>query len=378
MKKKQILFFILTAVLFTNCKLDEPGMNPTAAPIAGDLTQIPAAPHNFTVEVPQGFPAVEVPADNPMTREGVELGRHLFYDVRLSKGDKMSCGSCHLPQKGFADPARFSVGVNGQVTDRQSMALMNIGMAQTTFFWDGRAASLEAQALEPVENHIELDENWGNVIAKLQKDTMYHRLFRKAFAIRNVADITKELAVKAIAQFERTIIVGGESRYQKVFVKGTALYTDEELDGYDMFFNTRNSPLPDAQCLHCHNEPLFKSGTGGTQFTNNGLQFVTSLDDFADKGRGRVTGIRFDNGKFRAPTLWNNALSAPYMHNGRLRELKHVVDFYADAPKSGENLDPFVERIVLDEPQKDAIVAFMKMLTDTVSLRKPEFQNPFR
>ena len=375
MQKKYFYYLLLT--IWVGCKIDETGTNVApASPNDTDLTNIVYAPRGFVVAVPQGFPAVEHPSDNPITREGVSLGRHLFYDKRLSKGDKMSCASCHLSMHGFSDPNKFSIGVNNEMTDRQSMAIMNLGMKQSTFFWDGRANSLEAQALQPVENHVELDENWGNVMAKIKADTLYHRLFRQAFGIRKVSEMTKELAAKAIAQFERTIIVGGESRYHRVFVRNQGFPTDQELDGYNLFFNVGNAN--DAQCFHCHNEPLFKSGLGATQFTNNGLDLVNSIDDFVDKGRGRVTNIRDDNGKFHAPTLWNISLTAPYMHDGRFNSLKKVVDFYSDAVHVAENIDPFVTQIHLDRTEKEAVLAFLGMLTDTASLQKPEFSDPFR
>ena len=372
MKNVKLLFALALMSFFSFCKMDEVGINRYS------LTDIACAPHNFTVEVPVGFPPVEVPIDNPMTREGVELGRHLFYDVRLSKGEKMSCGSCHLSKNAFSDPNRFSIGVNQQTTDRQSMAIQNLGLKQVSFFWDGRAASLEEQALQPVENHIELDENWDNVLKKLRADTMYHRLFRQAFCIHSREEITKDLAAKAIAQFERTIIVGGESRYHKIFVREPALgfATDDELDGNELFKEVRGHK---GKCTHCHTTEgnLFKSGTGGLEFTNNGLDYVTDLNSFADNGHGRVTGNRNDNGKFRAPTLWNIALSAPYMHDGRFNTLKKMIDFYADAPKSGLNVNPEIFKISLTEEERDKVVVFLEMLTDTVSLKKPEFQNPF-
>jgi cytochrome c peroxidase len=380
---KKLFFVFSTFALLTavGCRIDEKGgsgytvATTPSGPDDKDLTDIPCAPHYFVVAVPQGFPAVEHPADNPISHEGVELGRHLFYDVRLSKGEKMSCGSCHLKPNAFSDPLRLSVGVDGLMTDRHSMAIMNLGLKQKTFFWDGRATSLEAQALEPIENHKELNETWSKVVVKLKADTMYHRLFRRAFCIRKVGEITKELAVKAIAQFERTIVVGGESRYHKVFVRNQGFASDEELDGYNLFFN--KGTASDAQCFHCHNEPLFKSGTGDSEFANNGLDLVASLDDYIDKGRGGVTGNRNDNGKFRATTLWNITLSAPYMHDGRFSSLKKVVDFYSDAVQVADNIDPFVTQIHLNTTEKRAILSFLDMLTDTTSLNKPEFQSPF-
>jgi cytochrome c peroxidase len=371
-----VLILVLTGLFLQKCK---PDIGVTAN--GADLTGIPYTPQAYTIAVPQGFPQIIDPIDNPLTKDGVNLGRYLFYDKRLSKNLTMSCASCHLPQKGFSDPNRLSVGVDGLTTSRQAMSIQNLAFAQTEYFWDGRATSLEAQAILPVENVVELHETWQNVERKIRADTMYQRLFRKAFGIQNSGQITKALATRAIAQFERTIVVGGNSRYYKVFVRGQGVPTDDEVAGYQYFFNVNQT---DAQCFHCHNEPLFK----GNNFENNGLDAAANLNDFADKGRGAITNKLNDNGKFRAPTLWNIALTAPYMHDGRFQTLEQVIDHYNSHGKYANNVNIFISQVgsptftpgvvtPLTNSQKAELLSFLYTLTDTISLQKPELQNPF-
>lgn len=314
-----------------------------------------------------------IPADNPLTKDGIQLGRMLFFDPILSSDSTMSCASCHLPQGAFTDNLPTSKGVTGQNGRRSSMAVMNVGFINKGLFWDGRSTSLEDQAKRPVEDPIELHENWSNVEIKLRRHAQYPALFRKAFGIENKREITRELAAKAIAQFERTLLVGENSRFFEVFVNEEDFASDEELEGYLMFFDASNGSLPDAQCFHCHNRPLFTNN----DFINNGLDEAYDLNSFRDKGRGEVTGRQFDNGKFRTPTLWNIEMTAPYMHDGRFSTLEEVLDHYASGGHYAENLDPLIEDIHLNEDHKVAIIAFLKMLTDTSFVNNPAFQNPF-
>ncbi len=353
-----------------------------------DLTGISYAPEPFNLEIPNGFPNPNVPAGYQFDKNIVELGRYLFYDTRLSSNNSLSCASCHLQTHGFSDQNRFSTGVTGTVTPRHSMALQNLAFEQNEFFWDGRTRTLEEQAAEPVENPIELHEKWPNVEQKLRSDTMYHRLFRKAFGIKNSSEINKDWAIKAIAMFERTIIVGPNSVYWKIYKTGTMAAPSKIEAGRKLFFNINAA---DAQCFHCHNQPLFKGG-----FENNGLDSVGNLNQFADKGRGNITQTLLDNGRFRAPTLWNIALTAPYMHDGRFATLDEVIEHYASHIKIADNINPFLLQVgnpypnpnicptcpqtlyePLDATQKAQIKAFLLSLTDTISLQKPEYKNPF-
>lgn len=376
--RRFLLIFLPIVLLTFACKKDEipdamGGGTPMNPVDPNDLTTIEHDPQSLALQVPEYFPDIAnfIPADNPITVEGVELGRHLFYDPILSLDSLLSCSSCHLPSGAFTDNTAFSTGVRGDQTPRSSMALINLAYVTEGLFWDGRVQSLEDQALLPVEDLIELHEAWPNVEAKLQRHEQYPEMFRKAFAIDSKTEITRDLAVKALAQFERTLI-SQDSKFDR-WKRGEYSFTDEEADGFSMFFDEGANGLPDAECGHCHNKPLFT--TNG--FFNNGLDAADSFDDFTDKGLGAFTGKPSDNGKFRAPTLRNIELTAPYMHDGRFQTLEEVVEHYNSGGESADNKDPLLTELGLDEEQKQSLVAFLKTLTDDTFVNNPAYQNPF-
>lgn len=375
---KRILWpigIVLLISLWWGCKDDD--MIPTDFdPTGGDLESIAYNPQPYDLVFPKGFPMMEIPAENPLTVDGVELGRFLFYDPILSADSSMSCSSCHLPAGNFTDNLALSPGINGVAGKRSSMTLLDVGFFTKGLFWDGRVHTLEEQALLPVEDPLELNTTWSEVVDKLQRHAMYPEMFRKAFGILDRTEITKELAAKAIAQFERTLVSSGSSRFDRKFLAGEPFidFTDSEFRGFDMFFDIPGSPLPDAQCFHCHDAPLFTNN----EFFNNGLDEVATLDDFPDRGLGAVTGRRIDNGKFRGPSLRNIMLSAPYMHDGRFQTIEEVLDFYNEGIHYAENLDEnLVIPLGLTESQKADIIAFLHTLTDTVALNNPAYSNPF-
>lgn len=369
------------ALVLPYCTPDEPD---EPEPVACDLRAIPYDPTPYTIVKPANFPQIPIPADNPMTLQVVQLGRRLFYDPLLSADSTQSCASCHLPQGSFTDNRTVSVGIDGFAGRRSSMSLLNIAYATNGLFWDGRSKTLEEQALLPVEDPIEMHNTWPNVISKLKADPQYQQWFREAFGISSCEDITKELAAKAIAQFERILISSGTSKFDQFMAGNFDVFDDEELDGKIMFFDEgANVGLPDAQCFHCHGGITLT----GNSFFNNGLDSVGSLDQFVDKGRGEVTGNPFDNGKFRTPTLRNIALTAPYMHDGRFVTLEQVLNHYAGNGKGVVNEDPFVQQIgvpvgngtftPLTAYQQGAIVKFLHTLTDTVFVNRADVQNPW-
>ncbi len=319
---------------------------------------------------------MEIPADNPMTEEGIALGRRLFYDPIMSLDSTISCGSCHMPNNGMTDGLALSTGVDGAIGRRSSMMLFNIGYAYNGLFWDGRSPNLEDQALHPIEDINEMKESWPNVIGKLQNHNDYPRRFREAFGISDRDEITKELAAKALAQFQRTLI-SGNSRYDKNVIRGEGFPEDDEVNGQLMyFFETQGgaaSGLEDAECAHCHNGFLLTSN----QYFNNGLDEVASLNDFEDLGQGAVTGQTIDNGKFRAPSLRNIALTAPYMHDGRFNTLEEVIDHYDSGGHVAANLDPNMRVLGLTEDEKAYLLAFLNSFTDMEAITNPDFQNPF-
>ncbi len=301
----------------------------------------------LVLEVPFRFPEFSSPADNPLTVEGVALGRKLFSDPILSVDSTVSCGSCHLPEFAFSDTAQFSRGVAGR-TGRNSMSIANLAWAPT-LFWDGRAASLEAQVLGPVADPVEMGETWDNVELKLQEHASYPALFDSAFPGE---PITRDHVARAIAQFERTLL-SSQSRYDR-FLRGEVGLSDDELEG-ERIFNTER-----GDCFHCHGTILFSDN----RFHNNGLDA-----DPIDAGRAGVTGADIDRGRFRTPTLRNVELTPPYMHDGRFATLDEVLEHYDGGLHRNALLDPLLlatpEQRRLTEGERAAVIAFLLTLTDT-------------
>ena len=362
---KKITFFALFVVIFACCKGQKEDPN--------DLSLIPYTPQSFALTAPKDWGEANTPADNPMTVEGIELGRRLFYDPIFSKDSTISCAHCHNISGSFTDNKAVSDGIQGRTGHRSSMALVNLAYNPKSFFWDGRAKTLEDQALLPVEDHAEMDENWGNVVRKLQRHADYTVRFRKAFGIGKKTEITKDLAIKAFAQFERSII-SKDSRFDK-FLAGKIELTDDEQFGYEMFDN-KTPTLPDAQCGHCH--ASLNQQLTANQFLNNGLQEANTLDNFKDLGFGGVSKIKNDNGRMRVTSLRNIALSAPYMHDGSLKTLEEVVEHYKSGGKYSPNKDPLIQQIKLNTVQTKQLLAFLKTLTDSTFLKNEAYKNPFK
>mgnify|MGYP003375138314 CR=1 FL=1 len=359
-----LIGLLLVGVISCHDSTDEPQIP------AGDLTDIPYNPVPYMLDVPADFPALEQPNDNPMTVDGILLGRKLFYDPLLSIDSTVSCATCHQPSLSFSDGLALSQGVNG-ITRRGSLNLINVGFHYSGLFWDGRAKTLEELALIPIEDPIEMGESWENVELKLRNHDGYPADFRKAFGIENVSMVDRYLAAKAIAQFLRTLVSGQNSRYDR-YLRGEILLEENEINGYLMFFNIDPS-LPDAQCGHCHNAPLLSTN----DYFNNGLQESADLYSFRDPGQGAITGIAGQNGFFKPPTLRNLVFTAPYMHDGSLKTLEEVVDHYASGGKNSPNKSSFLFNLVLTESQKSDILAFLLTLTDSTTLTNPAYQSPF-
>lgn len=323
---------------------------------AEKLTPLPAGTHSFTPAITKRFPQVKLPADNPLTEEGVELGRRLFHDTRLSSSGSQSCASCHTQGSAFADARRFSPGAQQQQGRRNAMPLFNLAWHQA-FFWDGRAPTLREQVLMPVQDKNEMNETLPNVIAKLNADAGCKTAFEKAFGSPG---ITSERMAKALEQFLLTFI-SQESRFDRAARKVAEL-TESEKRGLRLFV-TEFDPqrgLRGADCFHCHGGTLFTS----QQFANNGLDLAPD-----DLGRMAVTKNEADRGKFKTPSLRNIARTAPYMHDGRFATLEEVVEHYSGGVRRSATLDPNLAKhpeagIQLNAQEKADLVAFLKTLTD--------------
>ncbi|MCO6475648.1 MAG: hypothetical protein J5I94_03455 [Phaeodactylibacter sp.] len=305
-----------------------------------------------------------------MTVAGVELGRRLFYDPILSADSSRSCASCHLPERAFTDGKSIATGVNERPGRRNAQSLANAAYQYRGLFWDGRSATLEEQALLPVEDPNEMGHDWAEVERSLRRHPSYPAWFAAAFETTDTSQITRRLAAKALAQFERTLISAG-SKYDRV-KRGEATFTEMEERGQHIFFDT-SEELPEGECGHCHTPPLFTDQT----YMNNGITEAPALADFRDKGRGEATGQYFDNGRFRVPSLRNVALTAPYMHDGRFATLEEVIEHYNQGGHYSENVDPKIRKLHLSDTDKLALKAFLETLTDSTFVNNPEFRNPF-
>ena len=318
-----------------------------------------ATPYRFTFS--QFFPQPDLPRDNPLTGEGVALGSKLFFDRRLSGDNSQSCASCHHPREGFSEPRRFSRGVDGSAGTRNAMPLLNLAW-KNSFFWDGRAATLREQVLQPIQNPVEMHEPLANALAKISADRDYRRFFAKAFGS---SEITSDKMARALEQF-LLVQVSFDSKFDRV-LDGRAKFTGEEQRGFELFhteYDPRHGQFG-ADCFHCHGGPLFQS----QDFANNGLDPA-----FADLGRYQVTKRAGDEGKFSVPSLRNIAVTAPYMHDGRYRTLDEVVEHYCTGIKRSPTLDPNLAKhpdggVPLGATDKKALVAFLKTLTDEKFLR---------
>ncbi|KAI9463053.1 cytochrome-c peroxidase [Russula earlei] len=335
--------------------------------------------HAITDTIPYqlAYPAsfgnrVNIPADNPLTREGVFLGNRLFYERLLSANNRISCASCHKQPFAFADNKAFSDGIDTVETTRNAMSLVNLLWVRH-FFWDGRANSLEEQAAIPLSHPHEMGLSPDKGAVKLQHTDNYPALFRAAFGSDS---ITGDLVVKAIAQFERTLI-SANSRYDQ-YLNGSYTPTPEESRGMALFMN---NPSPErnirgAGCGHCHGGPKLYIEL----FHNNGLDSMPK-----DRGIEQLTGLATDRGRFRVPTLRNIAVTAPYMHDGRFATLEEVLDHYSDHIQESASLSPVLrsntnevggKSLHLTHEEKHSIIAFLQMLTDSSFLTNPDFANP--
>jgi cytochrome c peroxidase len=379
MRIKYLIISLLAGIfLFSQCN------NTNCGDTDMDLTQYPYAPTTYTIKQPAHFPAMFIPADNPMTAQGVALGRMLFYDPILSADSSQACASCHLPAASFTDNKAVSVGIDGIAGSRSAMSLLNIGYVRNPLFWDGRIGTLEEQALLPVEDPIEMHNTWANAIADLQAHPEYPRMFREAFGITSIKEITKELAAKALAQFERIMVSSGKSKFDQFMATNDGnVLDDEEFDGMVMYFDKGvelGIQLPDAECFHCHGGALATT----TNFFNNGLQEAATTADYGDPGQGKVLNNPLKNGSFRAPSLINIELTAPYFHDGSAATLEQMLEHYSQGGKPSPNKSPLIHKLGfpptpqgLTPYQKKVLIKFLRTMTDTAAINNPELQNPF-
>ncbi|MCH3883971.1 cytochrome-c peroxidase [Tenacibaculum aquimarinum] len=352
--KKHLIYFILFAC-FTSCNQEKINF--------GEYTPVPTS-----LEIPTLFSdkLIEplIPTNNPLTEEGIALGKKLFFDEILSGNGTQSCATCHNPEKAFTVNTQFSDGIDGNFGTRNSMPLFNLAWNfDERFTWDGKEITLEKQVLEPVRNPIEMHENWNNIAQKLQNHPEYPTLFQQAFGVSN---IDSTLVTKAIAQFER-ILISGNSKFDK-FQRGEITLTPQEQNGFNVFMDEDR-----GDCFHCHgsdNNPLWTDN----KFHNNGLDAI-----FSDLGLGAITGDPNDNGKFKSPSIRNLAFTAPYMHDGRFSTLDEVINHYSEGLQNSSTIDPLMKKVnqggvQLTTQDKADLKAFLLSLSDNDFISNPNFR----
>ncbi len=310
----------------------------------------------YPFPVPLGLKAPDVPADNPVTKEQVELGKALYFDKRLSKDNTVSCATCHDPKKGWTDQAPVSAGIGGQRGGRSAPTVLNSAYHEKQF-WDGRAPSLEEQAKGPIHNPIEMGFTHEACVARLKKIKGYAPLFKQAFGD---GEITIDRVAKAIATFERTVLTGN-SKYDKWQNGDKKAMNASEIRGHTLFHGKAN-------CAICHDGFNFTD----SDFHNLGVGTAKEIAK-PDLGRYEVTKEDKDRGAFRTPPLRNLRDTAPYMHDGSQHTLEQVVDFYDRGGEKNPNLSGRIKPLRLTPAEKKDLIAFLDALQgDKVEIEAPK------
>jgi cytochrome c peroxidase len=336
-----LLLFVLAAFFFIAAAKKEPD---------------PHKPTYLKLEIPKGWPkpAANIFAGNPLTEQGFQLGKKLFYDGRLSKDGNFACASCHQQFAAFATYDHdFSHGFKDAFTTRNAPGLFNIAW-MPLLHWDGGINHIEVQPLAPLTAANEMAENIDSVLKKLRKDTAYPKLFKAAFGS---TVINSQRMLKALAQFTGSII-SSNSKYDKV-QRGEAAFTPAEKKGYDFF---------KAKCAGCHTEPLFTDNS----FKNNGMPINLQLKDY---GRMGITNNKNDSLKFKVPSLRNVAITFPYMHDGRFYSIGQAIDHYRTGIITTQpTLDTALKnRITISNAEKNELIYFLFTLTDTSLVKNKRF-----
>jgi cytochrome c peroxidase len=312
----------------------------------------------YRIESPSGFPKMTFDiTGNPITINGVALGKKLFYEGRLSRNNTISCGFCHIQEYAFTHHGHnVSHGIDDRLGIRNAPAIQNMAFLKN-YTWDGVSHNLDERSLVPITTDFEMDSSLPEAVGKLNADAKYKQMFKAAFGDEN---ITGERILKAISQFMVTM-VSADSKYDQ-YKKGQAAFTGEEIQGMTLF---------QQKCASCHSGELFTDES----FRNTGMYYNAQFDD---RGRYRVTLDWNDNMKFRVPSLRNLAYTAPYMHDGRFYTLDAVMNFYSDQVEDNPNLDPQLKQnghlgIPMNTQEKQVIIAFLKTLSDKKFISDPKF-----
>ncbi len=310
----------------------------------------------FVTYAPAGLPSESFPSTNRATKAQIALGRRLFFDQQLSRDNTISCASCHNPAMFFTDGLPVAKGINGQLGTRNSPSLINAAFNSLQFL-DGRSASLEAQSIEPIANPKEMNLPHEECVTKLSAIPSYREEFKKVYG---TDAITMGRIANAIANFERMIVVGNSPFDQYQFGENKKVLPPAAIRGLEVFTNKNK-----GNCAVCHTigekSALFTDGL----FHNLGAG-MDSSGELKDLGRFNHTKIESDRGAFRTPSLRNVAKTAPYMHDGSLKTLKEVIDFYVGGGSSNPQLDKKMKPLILSAQERQDLVTFLESLTGEI------------
>lgn len=307
----------------------------------------PGQTSSLVVPVPLGLDlSAPVPEDNPLSRAKIDLGRALFFDPVLSADRSLSCSSCHQPEHYFANDRQVSQGIAGRQGRRNVPSILNVAYGRA-FFWDGRAPTLEAQVLGPIQGHDELGMKLPELMRRLRGEQKYRTAFRRAFG---EGEITSQRLARALASYLRTLR-SGDAPIDQFLHGDTAALSPDARKGFRLFTGRAN-------CGACHLIPLFTDH----RFHNTGVSWGSP-----DLGRGAVTGVGSDRGAFKTPSLRNVAMTAPYMHDGSLATLEDVVDRYDRGGTPNPYLDEEIHPLRLTAGEKRQLIAFLRALTGTIT-----------
>ena len=342
LSKRLLAGLVLLGGLAVACQFEKPE-NPVEKPAGGYQLSAP-----FGLDLQSA--SFSIPPDNPLTEEKIRLGKQLFFEPRLSVDGAVACAACHAPEKGFADPNRFSIGFKGKRGTRQAPAVINRVFSRKQF-WDGRAASLEEQALGPLTNPVEMaNSDLKSVLARLEKIPAYVTAFKAAFPETN-GSIDEANLSRALASFERTVLAGN-SPYDR-FAQGDAQAMSAAAQrGYRLF-------LGKANCASCHVGFNFTDES----YHNLGLGLTAKKPDW---GRYALTKLEGHQGAFKTPTLRELAVTAPYMSDGSFQTLEAVVEFYDQGCRNNQWLSAKIKPLGLTETEKKDLVEFLRALSGEI------------
>lgn len=341
--KQSTIAFAVALCALTGCSRTEPPRPASTTPV-GSVVDLKA---------PLGLPPVPIPAGNPPTASTIALGKKLFFETKLSRDNTIACSSCHNPAVAFTDGRKLSLGVASRQGARNAPTVLNAAYLPVQF-WDGRAPTLEEQCKGPIANPLEMDQAHDPLVVRLNADPMYRAEFAKAFG---PGLITIDHVAKAVSSFERTQLSGNSPFDRYRYTAGKTAMSPAAIRGLAVFEDKNR-----GNCVVCHTieekHAIFTDG----KFHNLGVG-LDPQGELKDLGRYEQSKVESDKGAFRTPTLRDIARTAPYMHDGSLKTLKDVIDFYVGGGNSNPHLDKEIRELKLSKQDKTDLIAFMEALT---------------